>query len=179
MTYPKLFSLALLCISIGLFSSCQEEDAADFYRSPTAKSPIGSGLDDFQTLLPSENESFITGATWLRLPIPCPRPRSITTFYLGGRQCDPGILEITLQEGSKVFDVDVTIVSYKNGLYASSDEKYGGGFEAKGNRAEAYVVVVNDELAKQPLVQLVEVSYIDPFGKERTERIKGEFTFDQ
>ena len=183
MTYSKLFSLALLFLSVGLFSSCQEEDASSFYGSPTTGSPIGGGptIDPINTpVFPtSENGSFISGATWLRLPIPCPRPRRIATLYRGGRQCDPGILEITLQEGSEVFDARVTIISYKNQLYASSDERYGGGFEAKGNRAQVYAVVVNDELVQQPLVQIVEVSYVDPFGEERTERFKGKFTFDR
>ena len=177
MTYSKLLSLSFLLMCIGLFSSCQEEETG-FFGDPTLGNPIGNPID-FPKLPPSEVGSEVIEIRWLPVPMPCPRPRRMTALYRGGKQCDPGVLEIILREENQIIDAQVEIFTNYGGLYASSDKEYGGGLEAEGNRAEVYVPVVNDELAKQPLVQLTEISYVDRFGEERTESFKENFTFEQ
>ncbi len=179
MTYSKLFSFALLLTVFALFSACQEEeDAALLERSNFEITKIDPA---FSPELPSiGNGSVIAEANWLRYPMPCPLPRkTFLVAYRGGKQCEPGILDLGLHEGFRILDVQVELFTHDGQRYASSGREYGGGFEAGGERARISVAIVDSQLAEPSLIQITQVAYLDHFGEKRTETVKEEFTFEQ
>lgn len=178
MTYSKLFSLALLLTIFALFAACQEEEDAALLRRSNFE--ITKTDPSFSPEFPPiGNGSIIADATWMRYPMPCPRPRkTVMVTYRGGRQCEPGILDLGLHEGLRILDVQVELFTHDGQRYASSSGKYGGGFKAEGERAYVSVAIVDSELAEPSLIQITQVAYLDRFGEKRTETVEEEFAFE-